>query len=65
MTDDLARFQADVLAELAAMREVGMHVPKKAVTLAQDANNLREYVNMRTSECADLLIALASIKDNP
>jgi hypothetical protein len=47
-----------VVAELKAMKEIGMRVPAKAIKAAETAD-LSEYDNMRASEIADLLIDLA------
>lgn len=47
-----------VVAELKAMKEIGMRVPAKVIKSAETAD-LREYDNMKASEIADLLIALA------
>ena len=47
-----------VVAELKAMKEIGMRVPAKVIKAAETAD-LSEYDNMRASEIADLLIDLA------
>jgi hypothetical protein len=47
-----------VLAELKAMKEYDMHVPKKAFKLAE-TDDLSDYDNMSISEIAELMIELA------
>jgi hypothetical protein len=47
-----------VLAELKAMKEYDMHVPKKAFKLAE-TEDLSDYDNMSISEIAELMIELA------
>jgi len=47
-----------VLAELKAMKEYDMHVPKKAFVLAK-TDDLSDYDNMSISEIAELMIELA------
>lgn len=46
-----------VVAELKAMKEIGMRVPKKAFKLAE-TEDMNEYSSMSVSEIADLLIDL-------
>jgi hypothetical protein len=60
--DEVKRFSEMVTLELKEMKKLGMRVPKKAIEMAQDLEVMKEYDNMRTSECADLLIDLADIK---
>jgi hypothetical protein len=47
-----------VLAELAAMKEIGMRVPKKAIKLAE-TEDMSTFDSMSISEIADLMIDLA------
>lgn len=47
-----------VVAELTAMKECGMRVPKKAFAMAE-SEDMTQYDNMSISEIADLLIDLA------
>ena len=54
----MSKFVQDLLLEFNVMKECGMRVPKKAITLAQTQGD--EYgESMSVSEAADLLIALA------
>lgn len=46
-----------VVAELQAMKEIGMRVPKKAFAMAA-SEDMAEYDNMSVSEIADLIIDL-------
>lgn len=55
-------FCDNVTQELRAMKEIGMRVPQKAFTMAQDTTIMAEYENMSTTECSDLIIQLAGIK---
>ena len=41
------------------MKEIGMRVPKKAMTMASDPAAVSAYSNMRISEAADLVIDLS------
>ena len=59
---ELQQFSDLVTLELKEMKKIGMRVPKKAIEMAQDLEVMAEYDNMKTSECADLLISLANIK---
>jgi hypothetical protein len=47
-----------VVAELKAMKECGMRVPKKAFAMAE-SDDMTQYECMSISEIADLVIALA------
>jgi hypothetical protein len=47
-----------VVAELKAMKECGMRVPKKAFALAE-SDDMTQYECMSISEIADLIIDLA------
>lgn len=47
-----------VVAELKAMKEIGMRVPKKAFAMAE-SEDMTQYDNMSISEIADLIIDLA------
>ena len=52
------KINQQVIAELKAMKEIGMRVPAKVIKSAATMD-LSEYDNMSVSEIADLLIALA------
>jgi len=60
--DHLKQFSDLVTLELKEMKKLGMQVPEKAIEMAQDLEVMEEYEDMKTSECADLLIELANIK---
>jgi len=47
-----------VIAELKAMKEVGLRVPKKVFAFAE-SEDMTQYNNMSISEIADLMIELA------
>lgn len=53
----MSEFVKQLLAELKAMKACGMRVPAKALKLAETCGD--EYSNMKVSEAADLMIALA------
>jgi hypothetical protein len=59
---ELQKFCDMVTLELKEMKKLGMRVPDKAIEMAQDLTVMEEYEDMRTSECADMLIELANIK---
>ena len=59
--DPSARFSASVFKELQEMKRIGMDVPDRAFTLATDAQEVGEYLNMRVSDAADLLIQLSNL----
>jgi hypothetical protein len=59
---ELQKFCNMVTLELKEMKKLGIQVPDKAIEMAQDLTVMEEYEDMLTSECADLLIELASIK---
>ena len=54
----MSEIRKAVLAELNAMKEIGMRVPKKAFKLAE-TEDMSAFDNMSISEIADLLIDLA------
>lgn len=58
----MTKFQEQVLKELEEMKALGMEVPDKAFALAREDEEMKDYENMKVSECADLLIALALVK---
>ncbi len=58
----LKQFSDMVTLELKEMKRIGMRVPDKAIEMAQDLEVMEEYEDMKTSECADLLIELADIE---
>lgn len=59
---ELQKFCDMVTLELKEMKRIGMRVPKEAIEMSQDLEVMEEYEDMKTSECADLLIELANIK---
>ena len=56
-------FSADLMRELAAMKEIGMSVPDKAFDLVSDIDWVEEQINMRVSDAADLAIDLAGLAE--
>lgn len=58
---DVKKFSEMVTLELKEMKKLGMRVPAKAIELAQNLDEMEDYISMKTSECADLLIELADI----
>jgi hypothetical protein len=54
----MSEIRKAVLAELTAMKEIGMRVPKKAFKLAE-TEDMDTFSCMSISEIADLLIDLA------
>jgi hypothetical protein len=50
-------FNTRVLDELTALTAIGVTVPNSAFWAAQDESLQDEYGNMKSSDCADLLIA--------
>lgn len=58
---DIKQFCQAVTLEMTEMRKLGMQVPDGAFTRAADEEEMQDYINMKTSECADLLISLESI----
>ncbi len=59
--DPSARFSASLFKELQEMKRVGIAVPDRAFTLATDAEEVGEYLDMRVSDAADLLIQLSNL----
>jgi hypothetical protein len=53
-----ARFSADLVRELSEMKRLDMHMPDGALAMATDAAVIREYMDMKVSDAADLLIQL-------
>ena len=47
-----------VIAELKAMKEIGLRVPKKVFAFAE-SKDMTQYNNMSISEIADLMVELA------
>lgn len=60
---DVVKFAADVKQELTELKMLGMEIPDKAFDIVNDLEVMSEYQNMRISECADLIFALANLKD--
>ena len=56
-----ARFSTSLFKELQEMKRIGMDVPDRAFALATDAQEVGEYLDMRVSDAADLLIQLSSL----
>ena len=54
---NMSQFVKDLLKELRTMKACGMRVPGKALKLAESCGD--EYSNMKVSEAANLMIALA------
>ncbi len=54
-------FSDSVKLELNEMKNVGIKVPDKAFELASNEVKMKEYDNMKVSECASLLIVLAQL----
>lgn len=59
------KFCDNVVAELKAMRDVGMYVPEAAIRGASNPEFMATYTNMKASECADLMIELCHDADSP
>ncbi len=57
-TPHMTNINQQVVAELKAMKEIGMRVPAKVIKLAE-TSDLSGYDNMKASEIADLLIDFA------
>jgi hypothetical protein len=53
--------RSHLIKELTEMKKIGMKVPKKAFTLAEQASDaeLDSYDDMSVSECADMFISMA------
>lgn len=53
--------RSHLIKELTEMKKIGMKVPKKAFTLAEQASDaeLASYDDMSVSECADMFISMA------
>jgi len=49
-------FNTRVLDELVALTEIGVTVPNSSFWLAQDESLEEDYGNIKSSDCADLLI---------
>jgi hypothetical protein len=59
---ELQQFSDLVILELKEMKKSGLRVHKKAIQMAQDLEFVSKYKNMKTSECADWLVTIASLK---
>ncbi len=59
---EVEKFAKQVELEMTEMKKIGMRVPKKAFTMIKNLEDMEDYMNMKTSECADLIIDLASIR---
>ena len=58
--DEVAQFSAEVKKELEEMAKLGISVPAGAFKRVDNTKEMEEYSAMRVSDCADLLISLAS-----
>jgi len=58
----LQKFMDDVYQDLKELKKLGIDVPDKALSMAQDPDVMDEYENMKIAECSDLLISLGLIK---
>lgn len=56
--DSAKRFSDDVALELEELKKLGVKVSKKTLEKARDVEVMKEYEDMKTSEAADLLMAL-------
>jgi hypothetical protein len=56
---DAKKFSEMIVKELTEMKKIGMRVPKKAITYASNPDLVSEYMNMKVSEAADLVLDLA------
>lgn len=54
-------FSNNVKMELFQLSRLGVKVPVRAFELASDEQEMKEYENMNTRDCADLLIMLGQI----
>lgn len=59
---NLQKFSDDLVLEMNEMKKLGMKVPKKAFELATNLETIKEYENMKNSDCVDLLISLSKIQ---
>jgi|GEM_PF-3026798 len=57
-SEGLKRFSDDVALELEELKKLGVKVSKKTLEKARDVEVMKEYEDMKTSEAADLLMAL-------
>ena len=62
---DTVDFSKNILLELVELKKLGISVPPKAFEFAQDLDPssdyyVGQYTSMKPSECADLMIELAS-----
>lgn len=55
---ELVKFFQDVQQELSEMKRIGMNVPQRAFERSKDLEQMAEYIDMKVSDCADLLISL-------
>lgn len=56
--EEVRKFSEAVIQELTEMKRIGMNVPQEAIEKAKNLEEMADYTNMKTSECADLLIDL-------
>lgn len=56
--DDVERFSEAVKKELSEMAMLGIRVPESAIRRAGDLEDMADLINMRVSECADLMLSL-------
>lgn len=55
MSRDIKKFSESVRQELTEMRKIGMKVSDKAVSTTFNEKMMEPYLDMKVSECADLL----------
>jgi len=57
----LTSFCASVKKDLEELAKLGVSVPAGAFKRAEDEAAMEEYMHMRVSDCADMLISLESM----
>ncbi len=50
-----------VKQDLLELKKLGIKVPSRAFEMVEDKEEMKEYDNMKVSECADLIISLSQI----
>ncbi len=55
---ELVKFSQDVQQELSELKKLNVYVPIGAFNRAKDLEQMAEYIDMKVSDCADLLISL-------
>lgn len=54
-------FASNVKMELFQLSKIGIKVPIRSFEMASDEKKMKEYENMNSRECANLLIMLGQI----